>query len=329
VTSKVPVLARLRGCALAAGPAACVALACAGCAPAATPTTAAVSRPAATATAVPSATGAPSAGPASLAASKTVRRELLAAFIAFRRNAANTPGYAAIPPSAVGGIAPGTLSYAWDPATGTYWAAASFDATKAATRTPAFVGFQDGGNSAVFMRPAGQPWLVRSVGPCLTGLPVAVATALALRASPSPMCPSGIPAATPSASATGPGGIRNLLISSAALSELTEAFVAYKGIPLSDVSGAGPVPGSVYYAYDAATDIHWALAHFEPSSKAPLNVQVSFQDGAAEAMFRKAGAGSWEVQAASEPDICAYLKFFPLAVLMAWSMSTSPPAGMC
>lgn len=140
------------------------------------------------------ATTAPSAKPTNLVADSAVRQELLAAFTAFRSNAANTPGFAAIPPSAVGGITPGTLYYALDPATGSYWAVATFSATKAASQTSAYVGFQDGGNEAVFMRSSGGPWQVKSVGVCLGGLPAAVAAGLALTASASPMCPSGVPA---------------------------------------------------------------------------------------------------------------------------------------
>jgi len=127
-------------------------------------------------------------------ADAAVRHKLLAAFIAFRDKAANTPGFAAIPPSAVGGISPGKLFYASDPATGTHWAVATFYATKAASQTSAYAGFQDGGSQAVFMRPSGGPWLVKSVGSYLAGLPVPVASALALTASSSPMCPHGVPA---------------------------------------------------------------------------------------------------------------------------------------
>jgi hypothetical protein len=129
-----------------------------------------------------------------LVADAVVRQELVAAFIAFRSNAANTPGFAPIPPSAVAGISPGTLFYALDPATGTYWAAATFSATAAASQTSAFVGFQDGGSQAVFMRPTGEPWEVKSVGPCQAGLPLTVAAAWAMTADPSPMCPNGVPA---------------------------------------------------------------------------------------------------------------------------------------
>ncbi len=155
------------------------------------------SRPAtiaSTSSTVPSATGAPSAERTDLVADAAVRQKLLAAFIAFRSNAANTPGFASIPPPAVAGISPGKLFYAFDPATSTYWAVATIKATEAASHTSAYVGFQDGGSQAVFTQPSGEPWLVKSVGPCLAGLPNTVAATLALTVSPSPLCPHGAPA---------------------------------------------------------------------------------------------------------------------------------------
>lgn len=193
---KALVSARVTGCALAALFAALVGLACVGCAPTAKPTapSEAVSQSAAPASAAPSATVATSAEPANLVASPTVQQELLAAFIAFRSNAANTPGFAALAPSAVAGISPGTLYYAYDPSAGSYWAVATFSATAAASQSMAYVGFQDGGDEAVFMKSATGSWLVESVGLCLTGLPVGVATMWGLAASANPMCPSGVPA---------------------------------------------------------------------------------------------------------------------------------------
>ena len=200
MVKRIPVSARISGCALSA---AFLVLGCAGCTATAKPTaaqSAAVSVPAATATAAPSAATASattptSAQPVHLVADATVRHELLATFIAFRRNGANTaPGFAAIPPSAVAGIAPRTLHYAYDPATGTYWAVADFSPTEAASQTAAFIGFQDGGNAAVFTQPPGGSWRVKSVGPCMAGLPVSVRDAMKLTASPFPGCQSPVPA---------------------------------------------------------------------------------------------------------------------------------------
>jgi hypothetical protein len=135
------------------------------------------------------------------------------------------------------------------------------------------------------------------------------------------------PSGTPSATSAGPGGIRNLVISSAERSALTAAFVADKGISPSDVLGAGPLPGSVYYAYDPATDTYWALTEFQPSNAASLNVKVNFQDGGNIGMFQKAGPGSWQVQTPGWPPICSEPLFFPQTVLVAWSLPTSASPG--
>jgi hypothetical protein len=191
MVSKVNVSRRVRSCALAAVSITCLGFACVGCASAVKPTAAPTSAASRTAT---TGAAASSGKPANLVADTAVRQKLLAAFVAFRSNAANTPGYVAISPSAVAGISKGTLYYAVNMTTGTYWAVASFYATHAASRTSAFVGFQDGGNEAVFTRSSGKPWLVKSVGPCLAGLPTAVADTWALAANPSGMCPSGVPA---------------------------------------------------------------------------------------------------------------------------------------
>jgi hypothetical protein len=133
------------------------------------------------------------------------------------------------------------------------------------------------------------------------------------------------PAAAPSPT---PTGVQNLVITSAEKSDLTAAFVAFKGISLSDVLGGAPTPGSVYYAYDPATDTYWALAGFETSPTASMQVQVNFQDGGNMGMYRKVGTGAWQVQLGGVPPWCAESTFFPLPVLAAWSMPTTKPAGL-
>jgi hypothetical protein len=137
------------------------------------------------------------------------------------------------------------------------------------------------------------------------------------------------PVVTPGATPAVPGGVHNMVISSAERGELTAAFVDIKGISVSDVGGGGPRPGTVYYAYDPTTDTYWALAQFEPSSTASFDVQVGFQDGRGVGMFRKSGAGPWQAQlVASIPFSCNEVKFFPPEVLMIWGLPTSLPAGM-
>jgi hypothetical protein len=131
--------------------------------------------------------------------------------------------------------------------------------------------------------------------------------------------PSGAPSAT-----TGPRGIQNLDITSAERGELTAAFLARTGIPLSDVSGGGPRPGSVYYAYDPATATYWATADFTPVKGLSPSALEAFEGGGTIGMFRKAGAGSWQMQTGASSLGCLAPRFFPKAVLIAWSLPTAP-----
>jgi hypothetical protein len=82
-------------------------------------------------------------------------------------------------------------------------------------------------------------------------------------ASTTPSAAASPTAAAPSATPATPGGVQNLVITSAEKSELTAGFAAREGMSVSSVLGGGPLPGSVYYAYDPATGTYWALANFE------------------------------------------------------------------
>lgn len=145
-------------------------------------------------------------------------------------------------------------------------------------------------------------------------------------ASTTPSAAASPTAAAPSATPATPGGVQNLVITSAEISELTAGFAAREGMSVSSVLGGGPLPGSVYYAYDPATGTYWALANFELIGGMTVPVPM---------MFQKAGTGPWQYQRADlsqngtqlDPT-CSELQWFPAAVLMAWSMPTAPPAGV-
>jgi hypothetical protein len=139
--------------------------------------------------------------------------------------------------------------------------------------------------------------------------------------------PAGQPSApTPSASPTESAGIENLLVSSALRSQLTTAYVAFRQISVSDVSGTRP--DSVYYAYDQATNTYWAMADFMPAQTAPQNVLVNFQDGGSTGLFTKIGSGPWQVRQGGIPAVCVETQFFPKPVLAAWAISTNRPPGL-
>jgi hypothetical protein len=128
------------------------------------------------------------------------------------------------------------------------------------------------------------------------------------------------PGAASGSAPAGRGGVRDLPVSRDVRNELTVAYVDLRGISVSDV--AGTIPGSVYFAYDPATDTYWAEATFVPSRTASSKVLVGFQDGGSIGLFVRAARSGWQVQLGGEPIVCAEVPFFPPAVLMAWSLPT-------
>jgi hypothetical protein len=139
--------------------------------------------------------------------------------------------------------------------------------------------------------------------------------------------PATRPASSPAVKGKSSAGFQNLLATPAVQSALLAAYVAMKRIPASDV--AGTRPDSVFYGYDKATDTYWAMAGYEPSSKASQDVQVNFQDGGDFGLFKRVGAGPWQASLGGMPGICVELRFFPKPVLAAWSLPITHPAGMC
>jgi hypothetical protein len=137
------------------------------------------------------------------------------------------------------------------------------------------------------------------------------------------VAPSSAPTPTVSPTPTPSSGISNLVVTAATRSALTTAYAAYKGISPAYI--AGTRPGSVYDAFNPATDTYWAMATFEATATAPMNVTVNFQDGGDIGFFTKVGSGTWKVQLGGEPAECTELRFYPQAVLTAWSLPTSPP----
>ena len=88
-----------------------------------------------------------------LVISSAVRSELTAAYVAYRR----------ISSSDVAGTRPGSVHYAYDPATDTYWALANFAPSgTAALRVK--VGFQDGPSWGFFTRAGSGPWKAQTGG---------------------------------------------------------------------------------------------------------------------------------------------------------------------
>jgi hypothetical protein len=149
----------------------------------------AATTPAATAQAISPSPPAPSTAPAAagvqnLVVTPSVLSELQAAYVAYMQ----------FPPSDIAGTAPNSVYYAYDPATGTYWAMATFVESATASFNTT-VDMQDGGNTGMFSEPSGGAWqVVREGVPPGCGMlqfyPTAVITAWAL---PTPVCPMATP----------------------------------------------------------------------------------------------------------------------------------------
>jgi hypothetical protein len=126
-----------------------------------------------------------SVGVQNLVVTASVLSELQAAYVAYMN----------FPPSDIAGTAPNGVYYAYDPATGTYWAMATFMPSTTASENT-IVDMQDGGNTGMFTRTSEGAWqVVREGVPPGCGIlqfyPTTVITAWAL---PTPICPISPPA---------------------------------------------------------------------------------------------------------------------------------------
>ena len=145
--------------------------------------------------------------------------------------------------------------------------------------------------------------------------------------------PASPPAVAPSTTPTASGGVQNLVVTNAILSELTTDYVQTMdnigtGISPSDV--AGPLPGSVYYASGPAAGVYWALAEFGPSLTASPAVLADFQNGRAYFLWQRFGptAYAWIAEPGGSPLVCEEVMFFPSAVLEAWGLPATVPAAV-
>ena len=92
-------------------------------------------------------------GVRNLAVSSALRAELTSAFVALWR----------IPLADVAGTLPGSVHYAYDPATDTYWAMAIFLPSRTAPEM-VLVHFQDGGSLGFYTKVGSGPWQARIGG---------------------------------------------------------------------------------------------------------------------------------------------------------------------
>jgi hypothetical protein len=145
--------------------------------------------------------------------------------------------------------------------------------------------------------------------------------------------PAGTPFATssPSASTTTPAstpppptGPQNLTVTPAVRQQLIAAYESAHQL------GAGGVkdtrPGSVYYALDPSTGVHWAVANFDPGSTLSLQQSVGFQDGGSIGAFREAPHANWQLLGAGgAPADCTH--YIPLNVRTIWDWPSGASCG--
>jgi len=115
----------------------------------------------------------------------------------------------------------------------------------------------------------------------------------------------------------------NLTVTPAVRQQLIAAYESGRQLPANGVTETRP--GSVYYALDPATGMHWAVANFDPSPTLSLRQSVSFQDGGSIGVFREAGA-SWRLLGVGgEPADCSH--YIPLNVRSVWHWAPTQGCG--
>jgi hypothetical protein len=150
-------------------------------------------------------------------------------------------------------------------------------------------------------------------------VPVPTPTAVPSSATPAP-----VTTGTPSAIQTQSGAPRNLTVTATVRQQLITAYETGKKLPSNGVTGTRP--GSVYYALDPATGIHWAYANFDPSRTLTLQQSVSFQDGGSTGEFRQAPNSGWQfLGSVGQPSHCPGL--VPANVRRVWALPSGSSCG--
>jgi hypothetical protein len=120
--------------------------------------------------------------------------------------------------------------------------------------------------------------------------------------------------------------VRNLPATAQVKSDLRAAYLAMAQLPASEV--VGPLPGTVYYAYDPQTSTYWAMATFGPTSTPSEKTGIAMQDGGNQGFYKMASGASWSAQPGGIPPYCAEAPYFPAGVLQAWGI-TKPASLTC
>ncbi len=99
---------------------------------------------------------------------------------------------------------------------------------------------------------------------------------------------------------------------------LKALYVANGSVPASMISG--PLPGTLYYAYDEGTDAFYAYANFTTTPGASLEAQVSMQDGGSFGLFVRPSGSHWRFLTHGAVPMCLINLGIPVAVVAAWGI---------
>jgi hypothetical protein len=105
---------------------------------------------------------------------------------------------------------------------------------------------------------------------------------------------------------------------------LRAAYIVLNHLSSSEV--AGPLPGTLYYAYLPATGTYWAIAHFRATPHASLRAQVGFQDGGDIGVFTHASGRPWTAKIGGEPFPCQ--GELPAPVFALWGLGVQASCGV-
>jgi len=170
-----------------------------------------------------------------------------------------------------------------------------------------------------------------AVGPAIVAVATAALTGCSSsgtgRTNSSETIPTGRTTVAPSpiAGSTSSDGYVavSLAATSALRTALRGAYVAARpGVRLGEVDG--PRHGTLYYAFDPATRTYWAIAWFDPSSRAQPQTAAKFQFGMGGAVFKRTASGAWRATVHLRANLPCPDEV-PAPVLRAWRIK----AGSC
>lgn len=135
--------------------------------------------------------------------------------------------------------------------------------------------------------------------------------------------PAASASASSSPSATTAAAV-NEVATPALKAALRAAYIVLNHLSSSEV--AGPLPGTLYYAYLPATGTYWAIAHFRATPDASLRAQVGFQDGGDIGVFTHPSGKPWTAKIGGEPFPCQ--GELPAPVFDLWGLGVQASCGV-